>query len=213
MLEDHENNSPLSLENTNFFIPVNEISISSEPSREQDVIALFNQLIAGGVIRGLKVVGTNEMSTYDGAFRVRIGPNYSDHVHDKDTNPLGIAEELASDYEDEFASGFISNKLFVLEYKFSLDGLISDITTGDKKAPEIDLVVAWESGEEYKKFFSLESLLNSQGPESRSSHGISHVLSDEHGNPVMDVILLSDLIGYLNDPIAEEKRQAKYDDR
>ena len=212
VLENHEKTSPLSLENENFFIPVNEISISSEPSREQDVIALFNQLVAGGVVRGLKVVGTNEMSTYDGAYRVRIGPNFDDHIHDESKNPLGISSESAGDYEEECPEGFVSSKLYVLEYKFSLDGLISDITTGDKKASDIDLIIAWESGKDYQKLYSLTSLLNSQGSEDRNFHGVSHILIDEHGNQVMDVILLSDLIGYLNDPKSETLRQQKYEE-
>jgi hypothetical protein len=44
VLESHEQDAPLKLTNQHFFIPINEISISSEPSREQDVVALFNQL-------------------------------------------------------------------------------------------------------------------------------------------------------------------------
>lgn len=49
----HEQDHPLVMENPNFFDPVKKISINSMPTREQDVIALFNQLIAGGVIRGM----------------------------------------------------------------------------------------------------------------------------------------------------------------
>ena len=119
-LEQHEMDSPLRLKNANFFIPINEISISSEPSREQDVIALFNQLVAGGVVRGIKVVGTNEMSTYDGAYRVRVGADFENHIFDADNNPLGITEDLSADYEEEYPKGFVSSKLKVLEYKYSL---------------------------------------------------------------------------------------------
>lgn len=212
VLETHEKNAPLSLENKNFFIPVNEISISSQPSREQDVIALFNQLIAGGVVRGLTVVGTNEMSTYDSAYRVRIGPEFGHHVFDETANPLGISDEVAQDYQEAHPGGFTSSKLYVLEYKFSLNGLINDITTGDKKSSEIDLVVAWEAGDDYQKFFSLSSLLDSQGAEDRSFHGVTHVLMDEYGRRVMDVILLEDLVGYLNNPEVEIKRQKRYDE-
>ncbi|WP_176493448.1 ATP-binding protein [Cobetia sp. 5-25-4-2] len=209
-LENHEKTSPLSLVNENFFIPVNEISISSEPSREQDVIALFNQLVAGGVIRGLTVVATNEMSTYDGAFRIRIGPNYENHVYDEKINPLGISEEIISDYRDEHPDGIISSKLNILEYKYTLNGLISDITTGDKKAADIDLAIAWASGNDYKKLFTISSLLLTGGSEDRTFHGITHMLLDEYGNKVMDLILLRDLIGHLNDPIVESSKQQQY---
>lgn len=210
-LEQHEANAPLLLKNTNFFVPVNEVSISAEPSREQDVIALFNQLIAGGVVRGIKVVGTNEMSTYDGAYRVRVGPEYENHVYDEESNPLGVTDELSADFEEDHPDGFLSKKLKVLEYKFSLDGLVSDLTTGDKQASDIDLVIAWEAGEDYIQLFGLNSLLIDEGSSDREYHGITHTLSDEHGNHVMDVILLRDLIAFLNDPNAEAEQQAEYE--
>ncbi len=91
-----------------------------------------------------------------------------------------------------------------------MDGLISDITTGDKLASDIDLIVAWEAGEDYVQLFELNSLLNEYGAADRQYHGLTHTLSDEHGVHVMDVILLDDLIGYLNDPVKEEKRQGAY---
>ena len=210
-LEAQELDAPLILKNKNFFVPVNEISITSEPTREQDVIALFNQLVAGGVIRGIKVVGTNEMSTYDGAYRTRVGSNYQDHLFNESTNPLGICEALISDYEEEKPEGFVSTSLKVLEYKYSLDGLISDITTGDKKASDIDLVIAWEAGQDYTKFYHLKSLLLEDGMEEREYHGITHTIIDEHGNQVMDAVLLKDLINYLNDPKEEIKRQESYE--
>jgi len=65
-MEEHEKNNPLQLINENFFIPTKKVSITSFPSREQDVIALFNQMIAGGVIRGIQIMATNERSDYDG---------------------------------------------------------------------------------------------------------------------------------------------------
>src|SRR5690606_32524118 len=59
--EKHESEHPLALNNKNFFAPINEISITSEPQSEQDVIVLFNQLIAGGVIRGIKLLATSQV--------------------------------------------------------------------------------------------------------------------------------------------------------
>lgn len=209
-LESHEEESPLLLTNKHFFVPVNEISISSEPSREQDVIALFNQLVAGGVIRGIKVVGTNERSTYDGAFRIKIGANFEHHVFDENKNPLGVSSEHASEIKEDFQDGFLSKKLHVLEYKYTLDGLISDLGTGEKKASDIDLVITWQAGTDYSRQYRLTSLLNSAGSEDRHYHGITHILTDEFGNHVMDVILLDDLIGYLNDPETELIRQNSY---
>lgn len=206
-LSKHESDHPLDLKNENFFNPVNEISITAEPSREQDVIALFNQLIAGGVIRGVKVIGTNELMTYDGAYRVIAGPDYNLHEYDAGTNPLGISEEQRHELEDAFPKGFTSGKAKILEYKFSGDGLISDINTDDKVISDIDLLVCWEMGEEYEQYFKVQSLLVPEGESFRQYHGVTHLLFDENGKQVMDAVVLSDLISFLNDPEAERERQ------
>ncbi len=212
-LAEHEKLNPLRLESEHFFKPINEISITAEPSREQDVIALLNQLVAGGVIRGIRVVGTNERMTYDGAFRIRIGPNYSDHTYNLSTNPLGITSARVSEYQEEYPDGFQHPDLLILEYKYSIDGLIDDLGSGDKKASEIDLIIAWTIGEKYHEIFSAHSLLTEDGVEDRDYHGITHKLYDENGIHVMDAIVLEDLISYLDDPITEMEHQAtKYEE-
>lgn len=206
-LAEHEKDRPLVLKNDHFFKPVHELSVTAEPSREQDVIALFNQLIAGGVIRGIKIVGTNEMMTYDGAYRIIAGPTYDDHEYDATANPLGIDAQRRSDYEDSYPQGFRHPELKVLEYKFNVDGLITDIVGNDKQASEIDLIVAWEMGQKYEMFFDVRSLLTEDGISDRDYHGLTHKMFDEHGKFVMDAIILRDLIAYLGDPDSEGKRQ------
>jgi hypothetical protein len=211
-LKGHEKERPLVLQNENFFKPINEVSITAEPSREQDVIALFNQLVAGGVIRGIKVVGTNEQMIYDGAFRIRCGPDYDNHEFEFEKNPLGIGTEQREDFEGNFPGGFLSSDLKILEYKFSVDGLIDDLNTGDKKQSEIDLVVAWEIGSKFEEYFEVQSLLIQDGYGQRDYHGLTHIFYDEHGAMVMAAIILSDLVHYLNDPNeAIEAQQALYE--
>ncbi|KDR88218.1 hypothetical protein L905_25210 [Agrobacterium sp. TS43] len=206
-LIEHEASNPLFLRNENFFNPINEIAITAQPSREQDVIALFNQLIAGGVIRGIRIVGTNEQMTYDGAVRISVGPDYEKHEFNAEKNPLGISSSYRNDYEENHPSGFLSNDIMILEYKYSVNGLINDIGTGDKKTSEINLIVSWEMGEEYEKLFSVHSLLTPDGRIDRDYHGITHKFFDEHGNHCFDAVILKDLISYLNSPNDEEVEQ------
>tara|TARA_R110002051_G_C8749539_1_gene500054 strand:- start:83 stop:2059 length:1977 start_codon:yes stop_codon:yes gene_type:complete len=207
MLVGHEAEHPLVLKSKHFFKPLNEISITAEPSREQDVIALFNQLVAGGVIRGIKVVGTNEMMIYDGAFRLVVGPKFSNHVYDEDRNPLGISSSRCDDLEEKYPEGFVSSGLKILEYKYSLDGLITDLTTGDKRRDDIDLVVCWDIGERYEEMFEVNSFLTEDGIEDRPFHGATHQLIDENRKPAMVAIVLRDLIDYLVDPEMEMANQ------
>jgi Histidine kinase-, DNA gyrase B-, and HSP90-like ATPase len=99
--EKHESKHPLTLCNQNFFAPVNEISITSEPQSEQDVVVLFNQLLAGGVIRGIKLLATSQIKQYDGVYKYVVKEPLKNHIFDKENNPLGV-EELH--YNQEYVS-------------------------------------------------------------------------------------------------------------
>jgi hypothetical protein len=209
---EHEKTCPLQLINENFFIPLKRISITSIPTREQDVIALFNQLIAGGVIRGIRIMSTNERFTYDGLYKIVIEKPTSNHIYDKVKNPLGVSEENIIEILENSPDGFISYPK-VLEYKYSLDGLIEDLESGIKNSNDIGLVIAWKAGELYKKSFFIESLLIEDNIQLRQYHGVTHRLLDISNNEIVaDLILLEDLILYLNDPEKCYIEQEKYDE-
>lgn len=208
----HEEDNPLQLISDHFFIPTKKISISSIPSREQDVIALFNQLIAGGVIRGLRIMSTNERFIYDGLYKVILEKPKGNHIYDEDENPLGVDEESVDNIIDSYHDGFISQPK-VLEYKYSLDGLIEDLENGTKNSNDISLVIAWKPDELYKKSFYIESLLIEENISLRQYHGVTHRLFDLSNNElVADMILLEDLILYLNNKDECEELQKKYDE-
>lgn len=114
--EKHEEQHPLELKNDSFFLPTKKISVSSIPQTEQDVIVLFNQLIAGGVIRGVRLLSTSQSSQYDGVFRYCAEEPLADYAFDEETNPLGVIEE-------QLVKPYVTQPK-VIEYKFSLDGLI-----------------------------------------------------------------------------------------
>lgn len=209
---EHEKNNPLELKNENFFKPLHKISITSIPTREQDVIALFNQLIAGGVIRGIRIMATNERSTYDGLYRIVIEEPTDNHIYDKEKNPLGIEEEIVERFKENSKDGFVSEPN-VLEYKYSLDGLVEDVEDGVKNTNDIGLVVAWEAGDLYKRNYYIESLLLEENVSLRSYHGVTHRLRDiSTGEYVSELILLKDLILYLCDYEQCIILQEKYDE-
>jgi hypothetical protein len=205
MLE-HEVAAPLTLASPHFFLPVQRIAITSAPTREQDVIALFNQLVAGGVIRGIRVLATNERSTYDGLFRVSFDLPSEQYTHDSAANPLGLSQQCVDQLK-----GIVSVPK-VLEYKYSLNGLVEDLDAGDKNLKDIDLCVVWETGEDYVGRFGITSVLVPENIDQRQYHGITHVLTDaESGARVMDLIVLSELIKCLNDvPAGVAEQHAKY---
>ncbi|MGA9364242.1 MAG: ATP-binding protein [Bacteroidota bacterium] len=193
----YEGQNPLSLINENFFLPMKCVPITSQPTREQDVIALFNQLLAGGVIRGIKIMSTNERFTYDGLFRITITEPVKNHAYEKSSNPLGILQDIIKEHKElPFES-----RPRILEYKYSLDGLIEDIESGLKNSNEIGLVVVWETGEEWRGNYKITSLMDENNLHLRQYHGITHVLTDlTTGQREMDLVVLKELIAFLNDP-------------
>jgi len=198
----HEGNAPLLLKSPHFFIPIERVSITSAPTREQDVIALFHQLIAGGVIRGISAMSTNERFTYDGLFRISFDLSPGMYSYDSDKNPLGVPNELA-----QSLNGKVTDPR-VLEYKFCLDGLVEDVDSQDKNIKDIDLCIIWSTGDLYKERYGIVSLLLPENADQRQYHGVTHVLTDlESGAKLCDLIVLSELIEHLNDSETSAKNQ------
>ena len=200
----HETSEPLLLKSKHFFVPTERISITSYPTREQDVIALFHELIAGGVIRGISVMSTNERFIYDGLFKIAFDLPLELYIYDAEKNPLGIPSEVAKALQ-----GKVTDPR-VLEYKFSLDGLVEDCESQDKNIKDVNLCIVWNTGDIYKERFGITSLLVPENADQRQYHGITHVLFDlESGSKYCDLIVLSELIESLNDPAGVAPRQRK----
>jgi len=150
--EKHEESNPLIITREDVFLPIKEASITSKPLNEQDVIALFNQLLAGGIIRGIKVMSTSQHQKYDGVFRFSLKEPFENHIFDKDKNPLGIERSKVS---EEYVSA-----PSILEYKYSFDALLEEIEKEEKNERQINLVVAWEMGEDWQKRYEITPLLH-----------------------------------------------------
>ncbi len=198
----HEIAQPLELSSKHFFIPIERVSITSKPTREQDVIALFHQLIAGGVIRGINVMSTNERFTYDGLFKITFDLEADLYAYSADTNPLGVPLQVARSLK-----GKVTDPK-VLEYKYSLDGLVEDFDDQEKNIKDIDLCVSWVTGEAYKGRYGITSLLIPENADQRQFHGATHILTDiDAGTKLCYLIILSDLVEYLNDQDLTAQRQ------
>lgn len=203
----HERNQPLKLESKHFFLPIERVSITSIPTREQDVIALFHQLIAGGVVRGLNMMSTNERFTYDGLFKIAFDLAPDLYIYNEEKNPLGVPSATAHGLSGKVTAPRI------LEYKFSIDGLVEDFDSQEKNIKDVDLCVAWETGELYKEKYGIVSLLIPENADQRQYHGITHYLADlETGAKYCDLIILSELIQFLNDSsVCADSQRLKYE--
>jgi hypothetical protein len=201
--EDHEKSSPLVLTSDKFFVPTKKVSLGSTPRSEQDVIVLFNQLIAGGVIRGIRLLGTSQTSQYDGVFRYIAEEPLANYVFDEEANPLGVLDE-------QLTKPYVSQPK-ILEYKYGLDGLIHEMESGYKHETDVNLCVFWEMGSAYQREYTATSYLDFENVHHRPHHGLTHLMTS--GNSSFHVICLRELMDLLNDPSASQAFQkAAYGD-
>ena len=152
------------------------------------------------------MMSTNERFTYDGLFKIAFDLAPDLYTYAEITNPLGVPADTAKSL-----SGKVTTPR-VLEYKFSLDGLVEDFENQDKNIKDIDLCVAWTTGELYKEKYGIVSLLLPENADQRQYHGITHVLVDlDSGAKYCDLIILSEMIEYLNDKDkTAETQRVKY---
>ena len=192
--EDYRNQHPLALS-----LAGHTIAHVSKPRQEQDAIALFHELIGTGTLRGFRFFGTSQSDRYDSVFFM----NYleKDNVlFDAKVNRLGINRDFVLPYTTEPK---------ILEYKFEFDSLVSDFEKDSKFAKHVDFVVCWSAGSGFKEHFYLQSLLVGDEGSSRQIFGATHQVFKTGGQeqPAFELLILEDLIAWLQDPMGEEARQ------
>ncbi len=200
----HEKDYPLKITGKGLFAPTTELAIRSAPLVEQDVVALFNQMLSSGFIRGIQLISSSQFNQYDGLFRWHMEPPFTLYIRDED-NPLGVDPEQFTGTDQ-----VLESPLGVLEYKYNLDALIDEFDNETKAAGDIKLAVCWEIGTKWKEHFSILSLLDEDNVHHRAFHGISHVFSHAvSGANAFSVIVLKDLVSYARERDAESQRQKK----
>ncbi len=93
--EEYENSHRLVITGRGLFAPTEELPSRSEPRVEQDVVALFIQMLSSGLIRGIQLIASNQYKQYDGLYRVVMDPPYDKYIV-TDDNPLGVDEEICA---------------------------------------------------------------------------------------------------------------------
>jgi hypothetical protein len=73
-------------------LSIYNIPIICKPAREQEVVALFNQLLGAKVICGIEIMSTDQIFIYDCLFQHKIEPSQT-YIYDEKNNPLGLFKE------------------------------------------------------------------------------------------------------------------------
>ena len=196
--EAQRDKAPLSFKSAN-----GKITLVSEPQQEQDVIALYHQLVGLGVIRGVNFLATSQSDRYDSLYILDY--DSEEFRFSRTHNPLGVNGMYGFPHSSEPR---------VLEYKYDLDALIRDFASEIKFANHVNLVVCWQATKQFSEKFYLNSLLVGDEGSSRQVFGATHQAYPSGAQqPAFEVCILDDLLRYLQNPAEEEARQKiKYKD-
>lgn len=176
------------------------VALVSAPQQEQDVVALFHELIGMQLLKSFNFFATSQSDRYDSLFYMDYRTDDTVLFH-SDTNRLGINRSHSLPYATEPK---------VLEYKYDFDSLIRDFDKEEKFAKHIDLVVCWTVGSAYREKYYLQSLLVGDEGSSRNIYGATHQAFPVSSNqPEFELIVLDDLLRWIRDSTDEEARQKR----
>jgi hypothetical protein len=202
--KEHEREHPLTIKGRGLLAPTEELPITSVPIVEQDIVALFNQMLSSGLVRGIQLLSSSQYNQYDGLYRILMNPPFDKYKYN-DTNPLGANPDQFVGVDEPIVS-----QVSILEYKYSVDALIEEFSTDVKNPEDIGLVVAWEMGERFAEMFDVLSYLDNDNLHHREFHGFTHSFSHAvSGTSAFQAIILQDLINYCLDGITESARQKR----
>lgn len=200
--KDHEREHPLVLSGAGLFMPTEYLPIRSLPQVEQDVVAMFNQMLSSGIVRGIEILSSSQFNQYDALYRHVFNEPISKYIR-RDDNPLGIDEVHIANVDMPAVL-----PVSVLEYKYKLDHLIEEFQTEEKSPDDIGLVVVWDAGSKWRAAFDATSYLDPDQVHLRQFHGLTHSFSHSaSGTHAFTAVILSDLVGFLESPALEVSRQ------
>ena len=156
------------------------------PNNEQEVIALFNQLLIQNIIKGYTLLYLSDKAVYDAGFEYIIDCN-DGNIYPDDILGIGrmLVEELRDRaittyrHRDHYAGRTICPELCV-EFKYSIGKFLHEVINTPGRTPKdpnsIDLLIVWD--EEIPDNIPADSFrLVPISDNQRIFHGTTHTLS------------------------------------
>ena len=162
------------------------VTYESEPLTEQDVVGLFHQLCALGIVPGVHFLATSQSQTYDSLVFFRCDSSEK-NLHASEYT-LGLAPSVVGELDT------FQTRNLTLEYKNNLDGLIDDIDDENrpKQYHHIDICVCWGTVQESFAGYELKPV-EAINLDQRRYPGTTHFLQRDGEAHAIEVIMLSTL--------------------
>lgn len=167
-----------------FSVSGTPLAYVSKPQCEQDVVAIFHELVGMNMLPGIRFLSTTQTKKYDSCYVT----HYDDHkfAYQRDARPLGVSQKNITSRE---------SRPFILEYKYDFDALVADMEKDEKFLGDVNFVVCWQIGEDYKERYRVVSLLVGDEGVVRSVYGSTHALFSG-GEKRLEILCLEDFIAF-----------------
>ena len=148
-----------------------QLASKKEPQDENDVIALFFELLGRGYIQGYQSFGLSQSEIYDGKFTIRRSGDQTDFAPTDD------------------------RQLSTIEFKVTASSLIRDFEQGIKNPSALQLVIAWDEGSSDSNQFHFVDIEHSKHyQEDRVYPEVTRYLQDAETDLQIQVLLLKSVV-------------------
>lgn len=170
-------------------LDIDGLGFIKEPREEQDVIALFFNLLGANRLRGFRFYSTHISRKYDGVGTFELD-ELEENIYNETENRLGIAK-------DHFNRGTVkSPKKNFIEFKYNTDALVGDIRSGRKRLQDIKWLICWEVGDKHVgEGIGITEILGPAHVNKRDYYGVTHIMTE--GQDKVYVICLKTVIQIL----------------
>ncbi len=147
------------------------LAIKKVPRDENDVIALFFELLGRGYIQGYKSYGLSQMDPYDGRFIIRRTGDTNDPVIPADDRQLSA-----------------------IEFKVIASSLIRDLERWAKDPRELKLLIAWDEGSSKSEQFGFADIEHSRYYKDKVYPSVTRYLQNTKTGSQIQVLLLKSIV-------------------
>ena len=176
IINQNDNEHDIFLKRKKLNVP--QLASKRVPKDENDVIALFFELLGRDILKGYQSFGLSQKERYDGRFVIKQS---------------GDEEELEEPQDDR--------QLSTVEFKTEVDKLFREFEQGIKNPSDLELIIAWKEGSLNSNRFYLEDIEYSKYQPNKIYHGVKSYLHDTLSGAEIQVLLLKSVI----DSIRENK--------
>ena len=148
-----------------------ELAAKKVPRDENDVIALFFELLGREYLTGYQSFGLSQMDPYDGRFILRRSGDKTDP---------GIPAD--------------DRQLSAIEFKVTASSLIRDLEREAKNPLELKLVIAWDEGSSNSDQFGFADIEHSTYYPNRIYPGVTRYLQNTKSGAQIQVLLLKSIV-------------------